>query len=97
MIDSLVEQLGARMAAEFDTKVNEAINKRLGHDKWTLEEMRGRLHSVHQRGKEYEVFYLDGYPLLGVSDIKVQYTDDGRATATRAYEEYDQSRAPAPA
>ena len=84
MLEKTAQDIGLKLAAEFDARVATAISKRLGHTRWALEEMRGRLHEVAMKGCGWSTLYLDGEPLLKISEVRVEEVA-GVMTATREY------------
>lgn len=73
----LASNAAMSFVAATDTAVRSAINKRMGRDDWSLDELKGRLEIVtFQHKPGVEVYSLDGQPLITLHPLQSELIDN---------------------
>lgn len=76
-LHELASSAARSFVAETDNVIRSAINKRMGRDDWSLEELKGRLEiTTFQHRPGVEVYSLDGQPLITLYPLQSELVDN---------------------
>lgn len=88
-VHDLASNAARSFVGETDAVVRAAINKRIGRDDWSLDELKGRLEiTTFQHRPGIEVYSLDSQPLITLHPLQSELTDN-KIVFQRRFEFHD--------